>query len=109
MIRWLTPLLQIFCYTIPPTGIAATLLWVLVMPKLRRVASGEKVVVSALLDSRYNSSTSSTESSEQKSSLSSSTPIGTLKTIKLGDAVPRSMEVEIHRLSETLQAVQTLW
>ena len=77
------------------------------MPKLGRVISGEKIVVSTLLESRFSSTTNS--SNELESSQNVPISAEERQTVTLGDPMPRLIELEILRLNDTLQAVQTLW
>lgn len=69
------------------------------------MASGEKIVVSALLESRYSSSLSFGRGSKFSEGATPEQPV----TINLDEAMPRSIEMNILRLRDTLQSVESLW
>jgi hypothetical protein len=89
-----------------------TLVCVLVVPKIRRVASGEKIVVSAFLNSRYRTLSSGKlgyESTLFKATLNHPAPAEERLLVKLDEPMPHSIELELLRMHETLQDIQNLW
>jgi hypothetical protein len=96
--------------------------WLLVMPKIRRVWSGEKVVISNMLrrmdhgtHSAYSETTDATTEQPKSSSGTPATvrfsglepppPSEEKIILKEEEAIPKSVEKEMYKLSRSIQAI----
>lgn len=93
---------QVFLLSICSIGSATSVLVLIVWPKIRRVLSGEKVVVSKLLGASYATS-----------SLTASTTTGEQYQIRItqgkDDPLPRHLEADIVVMEALLRDVTNAW
>jgi hypothetical protein len=95
-------------------GVATTVLALVVWPKIRRVRSGEKVVMGSLLrgsDSRPSSSPAATVTNEYEVNLTGVPQRIHVDRITLNkdDPLPSHLELDIFATQETLRGVTDHW
>ena len=97
----------VFMWELASYGVALSVLIFFIWPKIQRVMSGEKVVVTNILSARFDSmARQSTEHSESGDRQSTGTyTIG--ETIKVGkdDPIPRSVETRVLVLQDVLREI----
>jgi hypothetical protein len=104
-------ILQVGLRVMNAIGIATTVLALVVWPKIRRVRSGEKVVMGSLFSGRDSPAT--TVTNEYEVNLTS----GVLQhihvvdriTLKKDDPLPRQLELDIFATQETLRGIADRW
>lgn len=84
-------------------GIGTTDLVIIVLPKIRRVWSGEKLVITNVLDSRFKPAMPSGTSEESRNSESERV------CLKVGDPLPRTIEQHVLNLHDVLRLVEHKW
>jgi len=116
-----SPDIQVFFQTLLSIGIATVTLVVIVIPKIRRVRNGDKVVIAKLLDSGYTGSSSS-DGVQSHPTLGSETPgdghgppqnattqvVGRI-VLHDNDPIPRSIEEQLLKLQGVLRSVTSKW
>jgi len=99
-------------------GVSATALFLLVVPRIRRVMSGEKVVMTRVLDARntlvgkerVGSSGETTQNTiEANGRIENDEVMFDRIQLKEGDALPRCIEEDVLRLQEALRTVTNRW
>jgi len=115
--------IQVFFRTLLSIGIAVTVLVALVLPKIRRVTSGEKVVVSTLLDARFSTWNSDSDARTTTTNHTVGGGIGgsfdssgggtaaeeVRSLLDEGDPLPRSVEKHVVHLQDILSKVTLKW
>lgn len=82
-------------------GIATSTFWYIVLPKVQRVRSGEKIVATTLMNSNMGTRKSSEQSPKPVSGLSDPETI----TISRNESLPIKLERQLLNLSEILRGV----
>jgi uncharacterized membrane protein len=111
-----SPDVQVFLRSFLSIGIAMTDIIILIWPKLRRVWSGEKVVLSHVLDARFKtagipaSPPASHGSREEKAMDQAALAVADNRIrLKEGDPLPTSVEHQVLRLHDVLRTVEDCW
>jgi hypothetical protein len=92
-------IVQVFLRSSCIICVAMSVLVIIVWPKIRRVLSGEKVVVSGLLGSNLTSSAFSSPKAESRNRI----------TVNKDDPIPKKIEAGILAMEELLQGVTNCW
>lgn len=105
---------QVFLWSCVSIGVAGSVLVLIVWPKVNRVRSGEKVVVSGLLGSRYSMKIpSATESryESDRSMMESAPDLGKRERIQVNedDPVPPGIETKILDMQGLFRRVTNQW
>jgi hypothetical protein len=93
-------------------GVPGTVLYVIIWPKVRRVLSGDKVVVSSLLGSKYSGTQMSAEPLIKDNSLQQGSPAPANKPliqIRPDDPIPSHIEKQIFALQGILRHATNQW
>jgi len=95
-------------------GVAVTLLVVVILPSIRRVLSGEKIVISKMLGARYGAGRVSA-TGQQNTGMTTPTrasfllpPSGPILVGK-GDPVPDAIAERVLRVQDALQSATNRW
>jgi hypothetical protein len=102
----------VFLRSLLSIGIAMTVIIVMILPKLRRVWSGEKVVLTTVLDARYKpGSTPSAGGTRCTHEDKASVVTAAEERIRLkeGDPLPYPVEQQVLRLYDVLRTVEDRW
>jgi hypothetical protein len=106
-------IVQVFLRSSCSIGVAVSLLVLIVWPKIRRVRSGEKVVMSRLLDAaRGVSRTAAVGEPEPKFTVAGQKATVQLRnriTVNIDDPIPKEVETGILAMEELFRGVTNEW
>jgi hypothetical protein len=104
-----SPDVQVFLRSFLSIGIAMTVLVILIWPKLRRVWSGEKVVLTTVLDARFKAPGVANTPTDLRRTNAQEDPTEDRIHLKEGDPLPRAIEQQVLRLHDVLRTVEDRW
>jgi hypothetical protein len=104
-----SPDVQVFLRSFLSIGIAMTVLVILIWPKLRRVWSGERVVLTTVLDARFKAPGAATTPTDDHRKNTLEDAAGDRIHLKEGDPLPRTIEQQVLRLHDVLRTVEDRW